>query len=144
MTAIPLTETGPWWAPNWFHSNIQMVVFGPSSNKFHRGTALSWNMLWHPHNWASCQNTTPAKPECNVESEVDVTASRESFKTDKCRVLASLDLWLCACVSVLLFQSLCQHQTIRGLTPWEPRRSPARESMGTLKGRKTGSYSTRP
>lgn len=143
MTVILLTETGPWWALNWFHSSIRMVVFGPSSTKFHRGNAFSWHMLWHPYNWASCQHTTPAKPECNMESERDVTASRESLKIDKCRVLASLHPLVCVCISVLLSQSSCQHQTIRGLTPCRPRRSPACEGMGTLRGGKTGSYSRR-
>lgn len=107
-----------WWALNWFHSSIRMVVFGPSSAKFHRGNAFSWHMLWHTYNWASCQHTTPAKPECNMESERDVTASRESLKIDKCRVLASLHPLVCVCVFLCSCPSL--HVSTRQLEAWPP------------------------
>lgn len=132
-----------WWAFNWFISSIQTPVLCPSATKFNRETIFSWHMLWHPYSWGSCQHTSPANPECNVDSEWDISASRESFKIDKCEVLASLGVCVCVLFSS---QSSCQHQTIRALTPpvglaglppmkaWEP---------SEKKKKKTGSYSTR-
>lgn len=114
---VQLTEMGLWWAFNWFVSSIQTPVLCPSSTKLNRENIFSWHMLWHPYNWGSCQHTTPTNPECNVDSEWDITALRESFKMDKCGVLASLGLWVCVCV---FFFCPSLHVSTRQLEPWPP------------------------